>query len=121
MKPVDHAWRVLQARAEAQLRGDFADRVVRSSRGPQPETWQHLQAVAAARLRPGFAARVLRAARQIPGVPSLLDQFALCAVTALLCVVAVVFVHSRGVRNESERNLAGWEQLADDIQEIDQF
>ena len=90
MKPVEHAWRALQARAEAQLRGDFAD-------------------------------RVLRAARQIPGVPSLLDQFALCAVTALLCVVAVVFVHSRGVRNESERNLAGWEQLADDIQEIDQF
>ena len=121
MKPVEHAWRALQSRAEAQLRSDFADCVLRSSRGPQPETWQQLQAQGAARLRPGFADRVLRADRQIPGVPPLLDQFALCAVTALLCVVAVIFVHARSVRQESERNIAGWEQLADDIQEIDQF
>lgn len=121
MNPVDHAWRALQSRAEAQLRPDFADRVVRLSRGPQPETWQQLQAQAAARLRPGFAVRVLRAARQISGVPSLLDQFALCAATVLLCGLAVVFVHSRSVRRESERNMAGWQQLADDVQEVEQL
>ena len=121
MKPEDHAWRSLQSRAAKQLRPDFADRVLRFAHGPQPATWQQLQAQGAARLRPGFADRVLRAARQIPGVPSLLDQFALCAATLVICVIAVVFAHSRSVRLESERNIAGWQQLEDDVQEVAQF
>ncbi|MBI4625899.1 MAG: hypothetical protein HY736_22090 [Verrucomicrobia bacterium] len=118
MKPEEYAWRQLQTHAAAQLRRGFADRVLRAARGPQDETWRQLQAHAGAQLRPGFAARVLRAARQIPGVPSLRDQFAFSAATVALCVLTVVFIHSRSVRLEDERNLAGWEQLADEVQDL---
>ena len=121
MKPEDHAWRSLEERASAHLRSDFADRVLRAAHGPQDETWRQLQSVGAARLRPGFAERVLRATRQIPGVPSLFNQFALSAATAAVCIFAVVAIHALQVRLESERNLAGWEHLADDAQEIAQY
>jgi hypothetical protein len=121
MKPEDHAWQALRERASSHLRGGFADRVLRAAHGPTPETWRQLQAAGAARLRPGFAERVLRAARQIPGLPSFLDQFAFSAATAAVCVLAVVAVHTVNVRLENERNLAGWEQLADDVQDLEQY
>ena len=121
MKPEEHAWRQLQSHAAAQLHRGFADRVLRAAHGPQAEAWRQLQSHAAAQLRPGFAARVLRAARQIPGVPSLLDQFALCAVTLAVCLVTVVFVHSRRVRIEEERNLASWAQFADEVQDLEHY
>jgi hypothetical protein len=121
MKPEDKAWRLLQERAASQLRNGFADRVLRGANGPRPETWRQLQAEGASKLRIGFAERVLRAARQIPGVPSMLDQFAFSAATAAVCVFAVVAVHTVYVRVESERNLAGWQQLADDAQDIEQY
>jgi len=121
MKPEDHARRSLREHASAQLRPDFASRVVRLAQGPQDETWRELQAAGAARLRVGFAERVLRAARQIPGVPSFLNQFAFSAATAAICMLAVVGIHSLQVRLESDRNLAGWQQLVDDMQDLEQY
>lgn len=112
MKPEDQAWRSLQNHASAQLRNGFADRVLRAAHGPEAVTWQQLQARAAAELRPGFAERVLRAAREIPGVPSLLDQFALSIGTAAVCALAIFFFDRQTTRIEDERNLASWQQLA---------
>jgi hypothetical protein len=121
MKPEDQAWRSLREHASAQLRPDFAQRVVRLAQGPQEQTWRELQAAGAARIRPGFAGRVLRAARQIPGVPSLFNQFAFSAATAAVCMLAVVGIHTVQVRMESDRNLAGWQQLVDDMQDLEQY
>lgn len=112
MKPEDHAWRSLHRHASAQLRTDFAERVLRATQGPQPEAWRELRARGAAQIRPGFAERVLRAARNLPGVPSLLDQFALCVGTAAVCIAATLFIHSHSVDLENERNLARWQQIA---------
>jgi hypothetical protein len=112
MKTEDHAWRALNSHAAAQLRGGFADRVLRAAHGPSAASWRELQTHAAAQLRPGFAERVVRAARQIPGVPSLLDQFAFSLGTAAVCALAVVFFHARNSQLEDERNLARWQQIA---------
>lgn len=121
MKPEDQAWRSLQAHASAQLGSGFADRVLRRAQGPDAAAWQQLQTHASAQLRPGFAARVLRAARALPqAVPSLADQLMLGAATAAICLLAVVYLHSRNDRLESERNLAGWQQLADEADDLDQ-
>jgi hypothetical protein len=120
MKPEDHAWRDLRAHASAQLRGGFADRVLRAARGPEAATWDQLRAHGAAQLRPGFAERVLRAARAVQaGVPSLFSQFAVGAATAGICLLAVAYFHSRANRLEEERNLAGWQQLAAEVQDLD--
>lgn len=119
MKPEDHAWRELQRYAAAQLRPDFSQRVLRAAQGPTPAAWQQLQAHAASQLRPGFAARVLRAARIFPRVPSLLDQVALSAATAALCLLGVMFVHAHNTRLEEQQNLAGWQQLAAEVQDIE--
>jgi hypothetical protein len=112
MKPEDHAWQSLRNHASAQLRGGFADRVLRAAQGPSAETWRALQAEGAAQLRPGFAERVLRAARILPGVPSLKDQFAFAFATAVLCIAATLFFHSRNTALEDQRNLASWKQIA---------
>jgi len=121
MKPEDQAWQSLRDRAAAELRTDFADRVVRAARGPQAADWQALQDHASAQLRAGFADRVLQAARRIPGVPTLLDQFALSAVTAAACLFAVVLAHSLRVQLEDDRNLAGWQEIADELADLEQF
>jgi hypothetical protein len=121
MKTEDQAWRSLQAHASAQLRTGFADRVLRSAHGPDAAVWRQLQLHASAQIRPGFADRVLRAVRALPSsVPSLLDQFAFGAVTVAVCLLAVVFLHSRSTRLEEARNLASWQQLADVAQDLDQ-
>ena len=119
MKPEQHAWRALQQHASAQLRGGFADRVLRAAHGPQAAAWQQLRTHATAQLRPGFAERVLRAAREIPGVPSLLDQFALSIGTAAVCALAVFFFQDQTSQREDERNLASWQQLALNVVEDD--
>ena len=36
-----------------------------------------------------------------------------------VCLLAVVYLHSRSNRLENERNLASWQQLADEVQEPD--
>lgn len=121
MKTEDQAWKSLQTLAAAQLRPGFADRVLRSAHGPNAAAWRQLQLHASARIRPGFADRVLRAVRALPSsVPSLLDQFAFGAATAAVCLIAVVFLHTRNTRLEEARNLASWQQLADVAQDLDQ-
>ena len=111
MKPEEHAWRALNQHAAAQLHGGFADRVLRAAQGPQTETWRELFNVGARQLRPGFAERVLRVARAAVDMPSLASQFALSAVTAAVCLAAVIFVHERNVQEADERNLAQWQQM----------
>jgi hypothetical protein len=119
MKTEDQAWHDLQARASAQLRTGFADRVLRVARGPQESTWSELHAHAATQLRPGFAERVIRAARAAAEVPSLLSQFALSAATAAVCLAAVVLVQDRTARQTDERNLADWENIVLVAQDYD--
>jgi hypothetical protein len=111
MKPEDHAWRALNDRASAQLRGGFADRVLRAAHGPQAETWRDLFTAGARSLRPGFAERVLRAARAAADMPSLGSQFALSAITAAVCLGAVLFVHHHREAAADERNLAEWQKI----------
>src|SRR5881394_3121725 len=105
MKTEDQAWRDLQAHASAQLCANFADRTLRSAHGPTAAEWEQLTTHAAAQLRPGFAARVLRAARALPKSVTLLEQLAFGAATAAICLVAVVYLHSRKANLENERNL----------------
>ncbi len=119
MNSEDQAWRELQRHAAAQLRPDFSQRVLRAAHGPDAAVWKQWQTHAAAQIRPGFAERVLRAARSLPRVPSLFDQLALSAATASLCLLAVVFVHSRSAHMEEQQNLARWHQLAVESQEYD--
>lgn len=120
MKTEDHAWRALRDHANARLPDNFADRVLRFSRGPAPQVWQQLAERAAREIRPGFAERVLRAARALPGkVPSLLDQFALGAATVALCLAAVFAIHTHAARVEEEQALANWRALAAEAQELD--
>ena len=120
MKPEDQAWRDLQAHASHQLRHGFADRVLRLAHGPAAASWENLRAHGAAQLRPGFAERVLRAARSVQsGMPSLFGQFAVGAATAGICLLAVVYFHTRANRIEEERNLAGWQRLAAEVQDLD--
>ena len=71
-----------------------------------------MQAAAARQLRPGFAERVLRAARAAADMPSLGSQFALSAVTAAICLGAVLFLHQHNNKVADERNLAEWQQMA---------
>ena len=111
MKPEEHAWRSLQSHASAQLRTGFADRVLRAAHGPQTEAWQQLHVQAVAQLRPGFAERVLRAARVVTDSPTLASHFALSAVTAALCLAAVLFVADRIEQSADERNLAEWQRI----------
>lgn len=120
MKPEDQAWRDLRAHASAQLHTGFADRVMRAAHGPTSAEWDRLHAHGAAQLRPGFAERVLRAARAVQsGMPSLFGQFAVGAATAGICLLAVVYFHSRAKSLEEERNLAGWQRLAAEVQDLD--
>src|SRR3954468_19149590 len=119
MKPEEHAWRALHDHASAQLRGGFADRVLRAANGPQPETWRQLSAAAAAQLRPGFAERVLRAARAAADMPSLMSQFALSAITAVACLGAVLFMHHRSLEKADAQNLAEWQQIVSAAVDMD--
>ncbi len=119
MKPENNAWRALNQHAAAQLRGGFADRVLRAAHGPQPETWRQLQARGAAQLRPGFAERVMRAARAAADLPSLGSQFALSAATAAVCLAAVLYFHQRDVAAADERNLAEWRRVVAVAEEFD--
>jgi len=119
MKPDDPAWRALNDHASAQLRGGFADRVLRAAHGPQAETWRQLHVHAARQLRTGFAERVLRAARAAADMPSLASQFALSAATAAVCLGAVLFLHNRSAEQADARNLAEWRQIVAAVEEID--
>jgi hypothetical protein len=86
----------------------------------ETRAWAQLQRHASAQLRPGFADRVVRAARAgAEAVPSLLSIFTLSAATAALCLLAVtLFNTSSRDKDESDFNLAGWQQIAADSEEF---
>ena len=120
MKPESYAWQRLHDRAEAQLRPDFADSVLAAVHATPAErtAWQKLHAHAAAELRPGFAARVIQAAREA-AAPSFSSQFMLGAATAAGCLLGVIFIHQNSTNSESARNLADWQELASEVQELE--
>lgn len=119
MKPEKDAWNALNTHAASQLRNGFADRVLRASRGPQPGAWRELNTLASRQIRPGFADRVLRAARAAADMPSLGSQLALSAVTAAVCLAAVLFIHQRNVSAADERNLAEWRAVVSVAEEFE--
>jgi hypothetical protein len=77
---------------------------------PESHAWKCLGDHAASQLSPGFAERAARAARKAASTPS--GHFFLSATTATLCVAAVVLIFSQTTRIESNRNLAGWQEIA---------
>ena len=119
MKNEDQAWRQLQQHAAGRLQPEFAQRVLRHARGADAVAWAQLRSHAAAQIRPGFAERVLRVARALTSAPSLLDQLALCAATATVCLLAVLFVNERNYRSVEQANLVSWAQLADEMENLD--
>lgn len=83
---------------------------------PESDAWIALHAHAAGLLRPGFAERTLHAARSL--APTFASQCLLSAATATVCLLTIFFVHSRVTANETARNLAGWEQIAAESEQI---
>lgn len=86
---------------------------------PESEAWLALNGHAAALLRPGFAERTLRAARTI--APSIFSQCLLSAATAAVCLLVIFFVHTRVTENETARNLAGWQEIAFETEQVGQL
>jgi hypothetical protein len=87
----------------------------------EDHSWQRLHEHAAAQITPGFADRVLRAARAgANATPLLMREFALCAATAALCLAAVVIYHATSAGDENARNLAGWQEIVSQADELDQ-
>ncbi|MBW7896219.1 MAG: hypothetical protein H3C27_13990 [Opitutaceae bacterium] len=84
---------------------------------PDTHSWNLLHDHAAGRLRPGLAARVLRAARPAAG-DVLLGHFAFSAVAAAVCLAVVVVVHTQRAQAETERNLADWQAIARESQQL---
>lgn len=122
MKAESTAWQQLRDRASAQLRADFADRVLATTCAPAAEAaaWRRLLAFGAAQLSPGFAARVLAAART-PVVSSFARQFCFSAATAAVCLAAFFVLHERATRSEDAQNLVSWNQIADQAEDLGQF
>lgn len=108
MKPESCAWRQLEEHAAARLRTGFANRVLRVTSLPHSRVWIAFEERAAASLRASFADRVLHAVRAaVPAeMPSLFSQLALCAATAALCLIAVIYVHGHITRLADDRSLA---------------
>lgn len=86
---------------------------------PESYAWNALDEYAATLLRPGFAERTLRAARAV--APTILSQCILSAVTASVCLLVLFLVHSHTSADELARNLAGWEQLAYETEQLGQI
>jgi hypothetical protein len=62
---------------------------------------------------------VLRAARVRPA-PLFVAQFAMCAATAALCVAAVAIYSSRLASDQDAQNLAGWNEISAQANDLDQ-
>lgn len=84
---------------------------------PDPHSWNLLHDHAASRLRPGLAARVLRAARPAAG-DVLLGHFAFSAAAAAVCLVVLVMVQTQRAQAETARNLADWQAIAREAQQL---
>lgn len=83
---------------------------------PETDAWFALHEHAASLLRPGFAERTLRAARAV--APTFASQCLLSAATATVCLTLIFFVHARVTASETARNLAGWEQIAIETEQL---
>jgi hypothetical protein len=80
---------------------------------PENQAWDQLFERAASILSPNFADRVLRAARAgVDAAPSMLSQFALGAVTAVICFGAVALFQVRSAQQEDSRTMSDWQQIA---------
>jgi hypothetical protein len=77
---------------------------------PENHAWNCLGDHAASQLSPGFAERTLCAARKASCSPA--AQIFLSATTASICVAAAVLFFTQATRMESNRNLAGWQEIA---------
>ena len=87
----------------------------------EEHSWRLLREHAAAQITPGFADRVLRAARAgARATPLFMREFALCAATAALCVAAVVVYNKTSSGDENARNLAGWQEIVAQADDLDQ-
>lgn len=86
---------------------------------PETVAWLALDAHAARLLPPGFAERTLRAARAV--APTFVSQCLLSAATAAFCLVLIMFVHSHVTAQETARNLAGWQELAREADQLAQL
>jgi len=86
---------------------------------PESDAWRALNDHAVSLLRPNFAELTLRAARAV--APTFFSQCILSAATASVCLLVVFLVHSRVTADETARNLAGWEQLAVETEQLGQI
>lgn len=83
---------------------------------PESDAWFALHEHAGSLLRPGFAERALRAARSV--APTFYSQCVLSAATATVCLLVIFFVHARVTENETARNLAGWQEIALETEQL---
>lgn len=92
-----------------------------------PRLWARRQAHAANLLAPNFADNVLRTARLQRDESAahtrvwrfFHNPFALSALTACACLVAVVLFHEQSAAQSNAENLAGWRDLAEQVASID--
>lgn len=83
--------------------------------------WARLREHASAQLPAGFPDRVLRAARMsAAAVPSFFSQFAIGAATAGVCLLIVAFFYGRTAGAENDQNLASWQEIAADADDLAQ-
>lgn len=85
----------------------------------EDKAWNSLFERGASRLRPGFPDRVMRATRAYASSPLFVSQFAVCAATAALCLVAVALYNNRSSVDENAKSLAGWNDVAAQAGELD--
>lgn len=86
---------------------------------PESDAWLALHAHAATQLRPGFAERTVRAARAV--APTFRSQCLLAAATAAVCLAVTIGVHAHSTDRETERNLAGWQEIAREADQLAQL
>ncbi|HEU5079303.1 MAG TPA: hypothetical protein VFT72_08815 [Opitutaceae bacterium] len=82
-----------------------------------PLAWRELENRAAQQLHPLFAENVLRAARKAAADEDRTGfrrSFAVSAITATLCLSALLFVHARNTREMSAQHLAAWQEISAD-------
>lgn len=84
----------------------------------EDHAWASLRNHAASRITPGFPDRVLRAARAAAS-PLIVSHFAMCAATAVLCLVAVALYDARTSADEDAQSMAGWSEITAQANDFD--
>jgi hypothetical protein len=62
----------------------------------------------------------MRAARATASSPLIVAHFAMCAATAAACLAAVALYQSRVSGDDDATNLAGWNEIAAQSNDLDQ-